>query len=747
MPSSTVTKPATEKKSAYRAAFWITATAILGLLFWAYWTHFDNPFEFDDEHTIVHNSAIDTLDVGRFMTDATAFSALPANQAWRPGVTILNSIDTIRSENRVPDPQKFHTHIFASYILLGILLFFMFRFLLRSVFPQWKWTNLAALLGTGLFMLHTANAETINYIIARSDSQSTLFIIAGMLMFMYSEICRRYFLYVIPMAIGFLIKETAIMLAPLLVVYCWLFTPSFRKHVPGLVLTFFVAGMLYFISTQMTLDTWTSGGGNWFLYLCTQAFVIVHYCFTFVLPIELSADTDWTYVSSAFDTRVLTGAVFIAALIWLAIRWSKKPETRIASFGIFWFFIALAPTSSVFPFAEVMNDHRIFFPFIGLVMVVMNFAVLLFIRFEKQQLKAPRYALLLATAALLIAHTAGTRERCAVWGSGESLWKDVTIKSPKNGRGLMNYALAIKYRNLDSAIILFEQVRDMMPGYSYVYINLGVAYNERGVPAEAEKNYRMALNLDTLNPEAYYYYGDWLIAQGRTQEGVAWLERGLAKSPGHSGINQLLAIWRERQFQSPLEYALQTADQNPTPENLLALSLAWYNAGEYLQCALAAEKAVAIKPDYAPGWNNICAGYNKTGDFDKAIAAGQKAVQLSPDDELSKNNLAFAQREKARFDQLIADANRKPTSDKWITLSLEWYMAGNFRKSLEAAEAAAKMNPGDATAWNNICAAANKTGEFDRAIEAGEKAVQLKPEWELAKNNLAEAQRLKAKLP
>lgn len=750
MPSKP-SQPLPETKPAYGIAFWVTAVAVLGLLFWAYWTHFDNPFEFDDEHTIVHNSAIDTLDVARFMTDATAFSALPANQAWRPGVTILNSIDTIRSENRVPDPQKFHTHIFASYIVLGVLLYFMFLYLLRKTFPAWKWTNLAALLGTGLFMLHTANAETINYIIARSDSQSTLFIIAGMLMFMYSEVSRKYFLYVIPMVLGFLIKETAIMLAPLLVVYCWLFTPSFSKNIPGIVVTFFVAGLMYFISMRMTLDTWTSGGGNWFLYLCTQAFVIVHYCFTFVLPIELSADTDWTYVSSVFDTRVLIGAVFIAGLIFLAIRWSKKPETRIASFGIFWFFIALAPTSSVFPFAEVMNDHRIFFPFIGLVMVVMNFAVLLFLRLEKQQTPVAKYALVLATAALLVGHAIGTRTRCEVWGSGESLWKDVTIKSPNNGRGMMNYALAIKSReknpNLDSAIILFEKVRTMMPGYSYIYINLAVAYNERGVPFEAEKNYRYALQLDSLNPEGYYYYGDWLISQGRAPEGVAVLERGHAKSPGHSGINQLLTTWRGRQFLSPLEFALQTADQNPTPENLLSLSLAWYNAGEYLQCALTAEKAVAIQPDYAPGWNNICAGYNKVGEFEKSIAAGEKAVALNPNDELSKNNLKLAQNEKARFDQLTADTKANPTSDKWITLSLEWYMAGNFRKSLEAAEAAAKMKPDDATAWNNICAAANKTGEFDRAIEAGEKAVALKPDWELAKNNLAEAQRLKAKKP
>lgn len=731
------------KRRSPAIAFWATAICILGLLFWAYANHFDNEFEFDDDHCIVRNSSLDTMNIRKFMTDPSTYSVLPQNQAWRPGITILNSIDTIRSGG-TPVPQKFHSHIFASYIALGILVFLMFLKLFRMVFPDVKWVPLVALLSTGFFWLHTANAETINYIIARSDSQSTLFIVLGMVMFLYSEISRKYFLYIIPMALGFLIKESAIMLAPILLVFCLIFG-IWKKNIPGLILCFISAGVLYGISRKMTPETWIAGGTDWFLYLCTQAYVIMKYVFTFFLPNHLSADTDLQLITDPLDTRVVLGALFILALIALAIWLARKKETKLAAFGIFWFFLALAPTSSVVPFAEVMNDHRIFFPFIGLILALANGAVLLYRKFEKRD-SGPilKWTMLTITGGVLISHALGTRTRCEVWNTNESLWKDVTIKSPNNARGWMNYGLALMEReNVDSAIILYEKTLAVSPSYVYAHINIGVAHARLGHDDLAENHYKTAMQLDPGNPEVYYFYGDWLIRKERVKEGLELLRTGHQISPGHSGINELIAFWQDKKIVSPLELALENADKNPTPENLVALSLEWYRAGEYTQCVAAAEKAAQLKPDYNLAWNNISAGYNKLGEFEKAIEAGKKAVELAPDDALSKGNLQFAQREKNRFDQLIADATKSKSPDKWLTLSLEWYNAGNYKQCIIAAEEVIKLKPNDSGAWNNICAASNKLGDYERGIEAGERAVQLDPNSVLAKNNLKESQRLR----
>src|SRR5439155_16863460 len=86
---------------------------------------------------------------------------------------------------------------------------------------------------------------------------------------------------------------------------------------------------------------------------------------TFVLPIGLSADTDWTPITNPFDARVFVGIIFVVGALWVAVAASRHRETRPIAFGILWFFVTLAPTSSFVPFAEVMNDHRMYFPFVG----------------------------------------------------------------------------------------------------------------------------------------------------------------------------------------------------------------------------------------------------------------------------------------------------------------------------------------------------------------------------------------------
>ena len=72
-------------------------------------------------------------------------------------------------------------------------------------------------------MLHPANAETVNYIIARTDVQSTLFVLLGLVMYAFSPFCRKTYLYLIAVGIGALCKPTAVMFAPILFFYILFF--------------------------------------------------------------------------------------------------------------------------------------------------------------------------------------------------------------------------------------------------------------------------------------------------------------------------------------------------------------------------------------------------------------------------------------------------------------------------------------------------------------------------------------------
>jgi len=49
----------------------------------------------------------------------------------------------------------------------------------------------------------------------------------------------------------------------------------------------------------------------------------------------------------------------------------------VIGFGLLWYLIALLPTS-LFPLAEVMNDHRTFLPYIGFVIALGGLMAVLF---------------------------------------------------------------------------------------------------------------------------------------------------------------------------------------------------------------------------------------------------------------------------------------------------------------------------------------------------------------------------------
>ena len=101
-------------------------------------------------------------------------------------------------------------------------------------------------------------------------------------------------------------------------------------------------------------------------YLITQPFVIVQYFKTFILPTELSADTDWRLI------QYLTLKLIMGILIPYRESYGSLavyPETSYptSTFGIFLVFYSLIPTSSIIPLSEVLNDlSRVYFPYIGL---------------------------------------------------------------------------------------------------------------------------------------------------------------------------------------------------------------------------------------------------------------------------------------------------------------------------------------------------------------------------------------------
>lgn len=720
--------------SPLRQPLFLALAFLLGLsILLIYGNYFNNPFHFDDTHTIAQNTAIrDLNNTWRFFSDAGTFSTNPSNQAWRPLLTLINAIDTHLSGG-TPKPTAFHIHNLVVFLLLLGLIFLLFHSILQQTFTQSRDVHWFALGGTGLFALHTANAETINYIIARSDLFSTLYVVASLVIYIYYPRLRNYYLFVLIMIVGLMIKETTLMLAPLLGVYLFIFPPegqNSKTSIKHTIIAFTGAIIMYLISRWMTPGTWNSGGGDPLSYFATQMYVIVHYMFSFILPIGLSVDTDWTLAENIFDWKVIGGLFINLICVWGAWRLLKQTSTKPIAFGILWFFIALAPTSSFFPFAEVLNDHRTFFPYIGLVLIFTTCALLFWEKYKTTTSAFYiRYGLIVGTILLLSGHAIGTLQRNETWSSEEKLWKDATIKSPDNGRAWMNYGLTqLAKGDYIDAEKLFATSLELNPDYSYAHINMAIALRYQNRFEEADSHFKKALNLRPDDAESYVYYSRFLSDMGRTVEAAKLIQKGLEISPHHEALQQVKL----------------SLIQPKTADDWVGMSLQYYNIGNYNGCINAAYEALKLNPNYTNAWINICAAHNKIGEWTFAIEAGRKAVKLDPKNELAQNNLKQAEFQLTYFDSLNSVVKKSPTLNNWITLTLAWYNVNNFKICSTVAEETVQRFPQSELAWNNLCAVYNQLKDWDKAIIAGKKAVELKPGWDLAKNNLTVAQTGKA---
>lgn len=610
---------------------------LLTALLATYANHFHNSFHFDDAHTIENNAAIrDLRNIPQFFRDATTFSALPSNQSYRPLVSTLLAIDYHLGSGL--QPFWFHLSVFTLFATLTLgLAFVVYRLLECKVrAPANLWIALAA---AGWYGLHPANADTVNYLIASSEVISTLGVVGSFSVYFGFPRLRRYYLFALPAALGILAKPPAAVFAVLFAIFSLLFDDEpeikrgksriimwLKKCLPPLIL----CGATLFFVQQMTPRTWVAGAANARSYVMTQPYVALLYFKTFFWPSGLSADYDIGPFTSTGITEFWIGLAFLIAILGSAIGAAVFTKTRIIGFGLLWFLIALLPTS-LFPLAEVMNDHRTFFPYIGLIIAIAGLASVLIncdIEYSRVKTMTAGCAVIL----FLVVNGWGTWNRNKVWKTEETLWHDVTIKSPVNARGLMNYGTTLMARaDMTGALDYFHRAQVLAPYYPVLLINLAIAEDTTNQYPKAEQHFREALQLAPSTPDSYTFYARSLVAHGRPAEALALLDTALKFSPGDATAQALLARVQH-----------QTSASIQTPESYLAMSLQYYREERYEESIDACHSALALRPGYAEAWNNIGAAYNKLGQFAKGISACEEALRLRPDFPLARNNLEYA---------------------------------------------------------------------------------------------------------
>lgn len=489
-------------------------------------------------------------------------------------------------------------------------------------------------------------------------------------------------LYLWPVVPALLAWPGAAVFAPILLAYILLFETrrTARHAIPAAVVC-----IGYWIF--QFLFTWNLGqfrrspaANYWF----TEPWVAMRYLGRFFVPIHLSVDTGLGAFAHFWDPLAIAGYAGLAALVALALWTARVGKWRAVSFGLWWFLAALLP-DAVAPHRVVEANWRMFLPMAGLALSLAGGISMALRSLPRPNPEEPRSFLPFSIAgtlaiALLAVLGWATWERSAVWQSELTLWRDATVNSPGNGRAWMRYGLARQSSEPAAAFADIRRAAVVTPNDPLIEVTLANAFERRSEVSQAENQFRRALADGQSWSPAYSAYGQWLLRQTRNQEARQMSLKAVALDPYDMVARRALMdiMAQEHQWDKLKQFADNTvgilpddpdaqrslevaqtgldhiekvelrAQDDPTINNYLALSVEYFNTQRYQDCVTAAQEALKVQPNQAEAYANMATCYHALGKLDDTIAALREEVRLNPALPGAKHNLDVELAEKAK---------------------------------------------------------------------------------------------------
>lgn len=507
-PTETLAAPAQTAAAPKRFVWWPLAAALgaLLLVFAIYDPALNGPFVLDDRNL-------------PFFTPG--FERLPL-LAWlgntRP---VLMLSFWLNFQSSGTEPYTYHvTNVFLHF-LTAILLSLIAARLLEwaGVKDGIARPTLGAFAGA-LFLVHPLQTESVAYVASRSDVLSTLFYYGAYCVFLYrrTEVISwvRALTVLGLFGAAVLSKQPALTL-PLLLLFTDLYwvPGGFRANLRlyGMLAVTGLAGAIYVVRGLLAADTVLHVQGlTPITYFLTECRVVWTYVRFFFLPFGQNADPD-----VAVSQNLLDHGAILAVVAWLAVvaaAWFYRRRWPLASFGVFTFLLLMAPTSSVIPIADVLQERRLYLPFLGLALVCLEFL---------RRLKLQRR--LMIEVPILLVLMVLTYQRSAIWGDPMALWQDTVAKSPNKVRPRSQLAFAYLDRHQFGEAAANYEIASHLAAPDYrLLADWGLALDGANRPAEAIEKLQAATRLET-DPYAWALIGQVYGKRGQSKEALEALDQ------------------------------------------------------------------------------------------------------------------------------------------------------------------------------------------------------------------------------
>ncbi len=268
-------------------------------------------------------------------------------------------------------------------------------------------------------------------------------------------------------------------------------------------------------------------------YALTQPGVILHYLVLSLWPRPLCLDYAWPVARTA--EAIILPLLVVAALCIGAVRaFFQRPW--LGFLGA-WFFVILAPTSTVIPIRDPLFEHRMYLSLAAVVVLVVLGGRWALRHLAGRMLLADTTrrvltGMLLLTVVVLLGY--GTIRRNEAYHSAVSMWRDVVAKRPLNYRGHYNLGTELLEDNeLGEAIPAFHRALELNPSLAKAHYNLGKALHRQGKVDEASWRFADALKIDPNLAEAHSDLGNILARKNLVAEAIDHYREAVRVNPGY----------------------------------------------------------------------------------------------------------------------------------------------------------------------------------------------------------------------
>ncbi len=573
-------------------------------------------FHYDDRPAITDNLAVRSWQPLAYLTDPASQGAEPGSPGFRPVTVMTFAVNYALGRL---DPFGYLLGNLLLHGLVAWMVFVVGCVLLRDK----RWAAFAAL----AYAVHPLNAESVNYVVARSSLLSAL----GGVTTVWAVLRRRAgggagwtAFGVTAFGLALLSKESGVAaLVPVAAIAmmdptvestrdrgAWRgrLTAAWRVSWP------YVATLVvYLTGWWLLVGSHTEQRGRFAVYPAwTFLEMTARSLALWVWPWPLGIEHRLVFVSG-FDgwaAAAVAGSLGGVALLG----WRYRLRRPLVSWCILWALAGLLPLAPL-PWATVkglLQENRTAFSAIALAWLTAVAARELLTAVGRAAPRLVRPAAVVGASVLFVAAVAVDRGRAYVWNDDVRLWEEAVRLAPESRSAHINLGGAhLNRREFDRAETAYRRALALTPDEATPYYALGVLAFRRGRDDEAQALLLKTVDLAPEYAASYGLLGAIALRQQRDQAAAAFFLRTVELDPRHAIARANLGLLAQRARDD-------------------AVAERWYR------------EAIALDPDQSLARNNLGTLYLNRRQWREALEQFSAVLAASPEDHDAALNHAVA---------------------------------------------------------------------------------------------------------